>query len=60
MFPNSKKDIIRAFDRPHGNVDVMLGMELRSLHCKVGCKVGNIRLNRSVFAPGWILTGQAP
>ena len=55
MFPNSNKDIIKAFDRPHGNVDVMLGMESRSLHFRDGYNVGNIRLIRSVFAPGWTL-----
>ena len=34
-------------------MDVMLDMESRSLQCKDGYKVGNIRLNRSVFGQGW-------
>ena len=36
--------------RPHGSVDVMLGMESRSLHCKDKYQVGNIRLNKN-FSP---------
>ena len=58
MFPNRNKDIIRAFDRPHGNVDVMLGMELsRLLHCREGYEVGR---TRACLPRGWVLTGQAP
>ena len=60
MFSNSKMAIKRAFDRPPGNLVVMIRMESRFLHYRDGYIVGNIRLNRSVFAPGWVLTGQAP
>ena len=55
MFLNSNKDIIRAFDRLHTKVDVMLGMELMLLHFSDGYKVENIRLKRSVLAPRGVL-----
>ena len=47
---NSSKHIQRAFNTTHSSVDIMLGIESRSLHCRDRYKVGNIRLNRSVFA----------
>ena len=52
IFLNNSKDIQRAFNRPHGNTDVMLSMESRLLHCRGGYEVGNIRLNTIVFDPG--------
>ena len=42
---------IKAFDRPHGKVDVMLGMLSRSLHCRDGQESGKLRLNTRIFAP---------
>ena len=46
-------DAAEAFSRPYGR-------ESRSLHCRDGYKVDNLRLNRNIFAPGWFLTGQVP
>ena len=60
MFPEVMADAAEAFCRPYGRVDIMLGMESRSLHCRDGYKVDNLRLNRSIFAPWWFLTGQVP
>ena len=50
---------MRAFDRPHGTVQLLLRMELHSLHSKDGREVGDLRLNRTLFHPGWVLTGRA-
>ena len=41
-------------------VDIVLGMVSRSLQCRDGYDAGNLRLNRRVFGPGWVLKGQAP
>ena len=47
MFPNSKKDIRRVFDRPHGNVDVMLGMESRLFMSEFAPEMGTYRASTS-------------
>ena len=41
-------------------MDIVLGMVSRSLQCRDGYDAGNLRLNRRVFGPGWVLKGQAP
>ena len=35
----------------------MLGMNLLSLHCTDDMEAGELRLNKSVFYSGWVLTG---
>ena len=45
------------FSRPYGTVSVLIGMASRSLHCKYGLEVGELRLNRNMFSPGLVLTG---
>ena len=57
LFPQAGKEAGKAFNRPHGNVNVMLGMASRSLHCKDCLEAGDLRLNKPVFSPGWVLTG---
>ena len=52
IFPEAKEDVAEVFSRPHGKVDMVLGMKSRSLHCREKYDAGNLRLNRSVFAPG--------
>ena len=46
--------------RHYGTVRLLLGMASRSLHSRYGCKVGDLRLNKTVFHPGWVLTGKIP
>ena len=46
--------------RPYGTLEVLLGMSSRSVHCKDGREVGELRLNKSIFYPGCVLTGCAP
>ena len=60
MFPEAREDEAGAFSRPHGKLDVALGMASRSLHCKDGYKAGDLRLNKNIFSPGSVLTGHAP
>ena len=50
----------QAFARPYGAVKVLLGMPSRSVHCNDGRQAGNLRLNKSVIHPGWVLTGCLP
>ena len=59
LFPEIEKEMIKAFNRPHGNVDMLLGMASRSLHYKNGHRTGELRLNKSVFAPEWVMTRRA-
>ena len=49
----------RTFDRPHGTLQLLLGIESRSLHSKDGCEAGDLRLNRTLFHPGWVLIERA-
>ena len=60
MFPEVNADAAEAFSRLYGWLNIVLGMESRPLHCSDGYKASKLRLNKSVFAPGWVLTGQAP
>ena len=59
MFPDAEAVAARAFSRPYGSMHVVLGMESRSLHCRGGYKADNIRLNTSIFPPGYVQTGKA-
>ena len=59
MFPQAKADAAEAFSRPYVRLGIVLGTESRSLHCRDGYKAGDLRLNTSIFSPGWVLTGQA-
>ena len=42
----------REFQRPHGDVQLLLGMTLWSLYCTDGMEARKLRLNKSVFHPG--------
>ena len=57
FFPEACKEATKAFSRPHGKIDIKLGMSSRSLHCKNGSEAGNLRLNKSVFIPEWVWIG---
>ena len=57
MFPSAGSMATKAFTRPHGTVEVKLGMVSRSVHCQDGMDTGELRLSRSIFYPGWVLTG---
>ena len=52
-FPETDQEPSKAFNRPHGKVQVMLGMPSRLLHCKDGQEAG-------IFFPAWVLTGCSP
>ena len=58
LFPGAGQIQDNAFNRPHGTVHLLLGMASRSLHSRVGCKAGELRLNKPVFRPGCVLTGK--
>jgi len=61
LFPEMPPQAAAAFTRPHGRVDVMLGMRDRQLHATAcGLEVGRLRLCRSKFGAGWVLTGFHP
>ena len=49
----------RDFNRPHNKVQVFIGMTSQSLDCMDGQESGELRLNRSVFCLGWVLTSCA-
>ena len=51
LFPGAVNKAKLAFNRPHGTVNMLIGMATRSLHCKDGLEVGKIWLNKSVFSP---------
>ena len=59
-FPGVSTIARQAFASPYGVGKVLLGMTSWSVYCKDRRQVGNIRLNKSVFHPGWVLTGCAP
>ena len=48
----------KAFSRPHGKVEGMLGMSSRSLHCKDGHEEGDLSRNKIIVAPWRVLTGR--
>ena len=58
MFPGAGKEQARVFNRPYGTVHLLLGMASRSQYSRDGRKAGNLKLNRTVFYPGWVLTGK--
>ena len=63
MFPGAGRDQARANQsqrRPYGTVHQILGMASCSLHSRAGRKAGDLRLNKTVFHPGWVLTGKVP
>ena len=55
-FPEADQNACKAFDRPL----VMIEMAWRSLHYKDRHKAGELCLNKSIFFPGWVMTGCAP
>merc|ERR1712218_660548 len=57
LFPSAPPAAAAAFRRPHGVVQLLLGMRDRRLHCTDGLEHGDLRLCRTRFAPGWVLTG---
>ena len=56
-FPQLKMEDV---ERPEGEVDVLLGMELRGMHPVAVETQGNLRLVESQFGTGWIMTGATP
>ena len=48
---------LKLVNRPQRKVNIMLGMASKSLHCKKGLKAGDLRLNKPVFSPVWVITG---
>ena len=50
-FPDTEQGAKEAFDRDHGQVQVMLGMTLILQNCTDGLAAGNLRLNKTVFYP---------
>ena len=57
LFPEAPPAAAAAFRRPSGVVHLMLGMKDRRLHSTDGLECGDLRLCRTVFNPGWVLTG---
>ena len=57
LFPEAPPAAAAAFRRPSGVVHLMLGMRDRRLHSTDGLECGDLRLCRTVFNPGWVLTG---
>ena len=60
LFPEAPDDAAAAFSRPSGTVSFMLGMRDRRLHSTDGFEHQDLRLNRSKFGCGWVLTGFSP
>ena len=61
LFPKMPPQAAAAVSRPHGKVAVMLGMRDRQLHATAcGLEAGSLRLCRSKFGAGWVLTGFHP
>ena len=57
LFPGAPPAAAAAFRRPHGAVHLLLGMRDRRLHCTDGLEYQDLRLCRTKFASGWVLTG---
>ena len=55
QFSQVHRQSVKAFNRPYGKVDILLGMFSRLLHCRDGQKSGELQLNKSIFAPGLVL-----
>ena len=49
LFQEATRQAKQAFVRPHGTLNVLLGMASRSLHCKDGLEAGQLRMNRTLF-----------
>mgnify|MGYP006924508154 CR=1 FL=1 len=58
MFPSAGQEQARVLNRPFITVHLLLGMESHSLSSRDGSEGGNLRLNSTVFYPGWVLTGK--
>ena len=59
QFPSANQYEKEVFSRPYGKVQLMLGMASQSLHCTHGMEAGELRLNKNVLYPAWVLTGCA-
>ena len=57
LFPEAPPDAAPAFRRPSGEVHLMIGMRDRRLHATNGLEYGDLRLSRTIFSSGWVLTG---
>ena len=62
LFPKVPQDV---WDRPSGPVDLLIGLDNRSLQpagglARDGCAVGDLRLTESRFGCGWVLSGTHP
>ena len=57
QFPIANQDGNEALGRPFRKVQLMLKMASQSLHSRDGMEEGKLRLNKSVFYPGWKLIG---
>ena len=55
LFPGTEQEKVHSFIRPHGRVQLMLGMEMCFLHSRDGRKANNLRLNKTVFYLAWVL-----
>ena len=60
LFPAAPKAAAAAFIRPHGSVNLLIGMKSRELHCKGRFSQGSLTLCRTIFKQQWVLTGQSP
>ena len=59
LFPEAPPAAAAAFQRPHGAVSLLLGMRDRRLHAREALEHQNLRLCRTRFSSGWVLTGFA-
>ena len=59
LFPGAPPAAAAAFSRPHGAVNLMIGMRDRRLHSTDCLEHQNLRLGRTRFTPGWVLTGHS-
>ena len=56
QFPEIDRQSIR---RPSGRVDVLLGMDYRGFHPVAHMSQGHLRVSKSKFGSGYVLTGTA-
>ena len=57
QFPSAKQYKKEVFSSLYRKVQLMLGMASWSLHCTDGMEAGKLHLKKSLFYPGWVLTG---
>jgi len=57
LFPEAPPGAAAAFQRPHGKVSLMLGQRDMHLHAREALEHQGLRLRKSIFSPGWVLTG---